>query len=70
MRETQRSTRWGCDGECGEYTVLTGGYQDTPPPGWRIIHVLPVTLNMALEGEPHKVLSLCQGCFAKVLGRS
>lgn len=68
MRESTSSTRWDCDGSCGNYEVLVDGYQRVPPPGWRIIHILPSTLNMALEGTPHTVIALCNNCFAALLG--
>ena len=64
-RQSERSTTWTCDLNADHTTMLTDGYQDTPPQGWRIIHVLPTYLNMRLEGtSPSTVLALCTDCYA------
>ena len=65
MRETVRSTRWDCDGICGTTEVRTDTMQDVPPEGWRVVHILPIHLNLVLEGDPHSVLVLCTACFAQ-----
>lgn len=70
MREQTTSTLWVCDGgDCENSQTLTGGYQNTPPQGWRIIEILPVNLNMALKPPPdltRELLSLCPNCFNKL----
>lgn len=67
MRESERTTTWTCDMalSCGTTEILTGGYQDVPPRGWRIIKILPTTLNMALEGDlkATRTMALCAECF-------
>lgn len=62
MRNSTSSTTWECD-FCPAEELLMGGYQNVPPTGWRIIHILPIYVNMALEGEPHKVQVMCAKCF-------
>lgn len=66
--EPTRSTPWVCDGaDCGKTEVLTDGYQSLPPKGWRILNILPTTLDMALEPsnvQSVKQVSLCSGCFS------
>lgn len=48
MRQSTRSTLWTCDA-CGWDTVQTGDDQETPPSGWRLVELLPVYVNLALE---------------------
>jgi hypothetical protein len=72
MRESTRSTTWRCDGTCGITTVLSDGYQDVPPSGWRVIHILPASLNLALEApggvKEHRAVVLCTECFGLFRG--
>lgn len=74
MRESERTTTWTCDMalSCGNTEILTGGYQDVPPGGWRIIHVLPAHLNLALEGDVKAIrrLALCTQCFAAFIAQT
>lgn len=66
MRESSRATTWTCDNQCGAVQVLTDGYQDAPPEGWRLIQLLPKYVNRALEPNSKneiKTKVLCDGCF-------
>lgn len=62
MRDSSRTTVWQCD-KCSANETLQGDYQELPPEGWRIVHVLPVFLDLALEGVPHRAVALCAECF-------
>ena len=47
--------------------LATGDSQDTPPVGWRLIHLLPLSVNLALEPiSPRDVkrAAFCPKCFA------
>ena len=66
MRKSSRATTWCCGG-CGVELVRTDTDQESPPEGWRVIHLLPLSLNLALEPfSPRDVKRniLCGPCFA------
>ena len=66
MRTSSRATTWCCAGCAGEL-VRTDQNQDSPPEGWRIVGLLPLYLNLALEpSSPRDVKRniLCGPCFA------
>ena len=66
MRQSSTATTWTCDG-CGAVEELTGGYQHTPPKDWRLVKLLPVYVNMALEPgsiADVKLRVVCPACFA------
>lgn len=70
MRQSTRATTWTCNG-CPVEVVRTDLSQDTPPDGWRLLTLLPVNVNLALEpGSPSEVKKrvVCPECFASVAG--
>lgn len=65
MRASTTSTTWTCD-DCGTEVVLSGGYQNTPPKDWRLLKLLPVYVNMALQPNSEnecKLRVVCGECF-------
>lgn len=70
MRDQTRATTWTCDssapsGGCVSEDVRTDLFQDVPPTGWRVIDVLPLSVNLALEGNPKRKVVLCPACYAE-----
>lgn len=70
MRDTTRATVWTCDssapsGGCESDITRTDLFQDVPPPGWRVVHVLREHVNLALEGDVAHRLVLCPACYAE-----
>jgi hypothetical protein len=66
MRESSRATTWTCDNGCGVVIVRTDLYQDVPPDGWRLIQLLPVSVDLALRAssaQEIKTRVLCTDCF-------
>lgn len=71
MRDQSRATTWTCDSSrptagCEREVVRTDLFQDVPPPGWRLVHVLREHgVNLALEADVQDRLVLCGECFAQ-----
>lgn len=66
MRASTTSTTWTCDA-CRDEVVLSGGEQNTPPKDWRLVKLLPVYVNMALQPNSEsecKLRVMCDRCFA------
>ncbi len=66
MRDSARSTTWTCD-SCGTEAVRTDIDQESPPSGWRLVKLLPLYVNLALEPKnPRDCIKriMCGGCFA------
>lgn len=74
--DVTRVTPWVCDGEHDSpdgkpFTVTrSDSMQDVPPTGWRIVHILPTSLNLALEpSSPREIrrVALCPECFSRFM---